>query len=74
MFQFNLVYKPTISCMSVMFRNWDCTMANTQKIEEFMKTIQEDIVAVAIKGKPWRFNVTVCVSIYDLMCMIQILK
>ena len=48
-----------------MFRNWDRTIANKQKIEEFMKTIQEDIVAVAIKGKPCRFNVTADVSICD---------
>ena len=51
--------------MFTMFRNWDCTMANKQKIEEFMKTIQEDIVAVAIKGKTCSINVTVCVSICD---------
>ena len=60
--------------MSTMFRNWDCTMANKQKIDDFMKTIQDDIVAVAIKGKPWRFNVTVCVSICDWICTIQILQ
>ena len=65
MFQFNLVYKPIISCMSTMFRNWDCTIANKQKIEEFMKTIQDDIVAVVIKGKPCRFNVTADVSMCD---------
>ena len=49
-------------------------MANKQKIDDFMKTIQDDIVAVAIKGKPWRFNVTVCVSICDWICTIQILQ
>ena len=48
-----------------MFRNWDCTMSNKQNIGDFMKTIQDDIVAVAIKGKPCRFSVTVGVSIFD---------
>ena len=51
--------------MSTMFRNWDCTMANKQKIDDFMKTIQDDIVAVGIEGKPCRFNVTADVSICD---------
>ena len=46
-----------------MFRNWACTMDNKQKIDDFMKTIQDDIVAVAITGKPCRFNVTEVVSI-----------